>query len=50
MKTIKNPPREKWPELLKRPVMDTASLEKSVGGVLKDVKKNGDRALLISWR
>ncbi|HEY6160210.1 MAG TPA: histidinol dehydrogenase [Bacteroidia bacterium] len=46
MKTIKYPDKADWPELLKRPVMDTAALEKSVGGVLKDVRKNGDKALL----
>src|ERR1051326_4398704 len=46
MKTIKYPNKADWPELLKRPVMDTAALEKSVSGVLKDVRKNGDKALL----
>jgi histidinol dehydrogenase len=46
MKTIKYPKKEDWTDLLKRPVIDSMALEKSVAGVLKDVKKNGDAALL----
>jgi histidinol dehydrogenase len=45
MKTITYPAKAQWPGLLKRPVLDTAALEKSVGGVLKDVRRNGDAAL-----
>lgn len=45
MKTINYPERKEWAELLKRPVIESKSLEASVGGVLKDVRKNGDAAL-----
>ena len=46
MQIIKYPEKNTWSEIVKRPVMDIAALEKSVVGVLKDVKKNGDAALL----
>jgi histidinol dehydrogenase len=45
LKLIKYPKRSEWNELLKRPVMETGSLEASVGAVLKEVKENGDNAL-----
>ena len=45
LKMIKYPKRSEWNDLLKRPVMETGSLEASVGAVLKEVKENGDDAL-----
>lgn len=45
MKTIKYPKKETWGELLKRPVFENKTLEASVIGVLKEVKKSGDAAL-----
>ena len=45
LKIIKYPKRSEWNDLLKRPVMETGSLEASVGAVLKEVKENGDEAL-----
>ncbi|MFN5334783.1 MAG: histidinol dehydrogenase [Bacteroidota bacterium] len=45
MKLIKYPKRSEWNNLLKRPVMETASLEASVSAVLKEVKENGDEAV-----
>ena len=45
LKLIKYPKRSEWNDLLKRPVMETGSLEASVGAVLKEVKENGDEAL-----
>ena len=40
------PEREKWAELLKRPVMNTVSLNEMVRGILDQVKYNGDEAVL----
>jgi histidinol dehydrogenase len=45
LKLIKYPKRSEWHDLLKRPVMETASLEASVSAVLKEVKENGDEAV-----
>ncbi len=45
LKLIKYPKRSEWTNLLKRPVMETASLEASVSAVLKEVKENGDEAV-----
>lgn len=45
MKIIKNPPKEIWDEILKRPTIDTKFLERSVANILADVQKNGDEAL-----
>ena len=45
MKTIKYPLRSDWPELIKRPIFDNASLETTVRSILLDVKQNGDVAL-----
>jgi histidinol dehydrogenase len=42
MQLIKYPKRETWKELLKRPAIDTLSLEKTVAKVLADVKQFGD--------
>src|SRR5688572_1134368 len=42
---IKYPDRKNWQELLKRPVIDNASLEKTVRKILKKVKSEGDKAV-----
>lgn len=46
MKITNNPGRETWPELLKRPVQQTATLEAAVRPVLDAVRADGDAALL----
>lgn len=45
MKTIKYPAKTDWPEILKRPALDTQFLDKIVGDILLDVKQNGDAAI-----
>lgn len=45
MKTIKYPSKKDWLELIKRPVIDSASLEATVKTILLDVRENGDNAL-----
>lgn len=45
MKVIKYPPREDWEEILRRPAMDSKSLEQTVDNILLDVRDNGDEAL-----
>ena len=45
MKIIRYPEREAWAELLKRPVLDTKFLERTVVNILNDVRENGDAAL-----
>jgi len=45
IKTIKYPERSTWIELLKRPSLDSISLEETVNRVLIDVRKNGDIAI-----
>ncbi|HET6227636.1 MAG TPA: histidinol dehydrogenase [Bacteroidia bacterium] len=45
MKRINYSSAEQWEEFLKRPTINTASLENTVSTVLADVKQNGDAAL-----
>jgi histidinol dehydrogenase len=45
MEIYTNPGKDKWPQLLQRPVFDTTSLEEKVSAILKDVKLNGDAAV-----
>ncbi len=47
IKTIKYPERSTWLELLKRPSLDSASLEETVNSVLFEVRKNGDKAIRV---
>jgi histidinol dehydrogenase len=47
IKTIKYPERSTWLELLKRPSLDSASLEETVNSVLFEVRKNGDKAIQV---
>ncbi len=46
MEVIKYPDKSAWDTLLKRPEIDNSFLEKTVGGILDDVKINGDKAVL----
>ncbi|MFT3843867.1 MAG: histidinol dehydrogenase [Lacibacter sp.] len=45
MQVIKQPKKNDWSKLLKRPALDSSSLEASVSNILKQVKENGDEAL-----
>lgn len=45
MKIIKNPEKKVWPEILARPVFETAELEGKVSAILEMVEKEGDRAV-----
>lgn len=45
MKTIKYPIKSEWSEILKRPTMDSSSLEDKVKEILNDVRLNGDDAI-----
>lgn len=45
MKTYKYPPRDMWPEIIKRPQYDTGKLTSTVKGILDEVKDNGDDAV-----
>ena len=45
MKVTKYPARDAWPELLKRPVIDSRKLGGTVDAILSNVEQTGDRAL-----
>jgi len=45
MKIIKYPERRDWNEILKRPSIDSSSLEQTVKHVLQEVKEKGDEAV-----
>ena len=45
MNLIKYPNKEIWEDILKRPTIDTASLETTVQSVLSDIKANGQSAV-----
>ena len=45
MITINYPDKSTWKELLKRPALDSASLEEAVKSILADIKTNGDSAV-----
>jgi histidinol dehydrogenase len=45
METIKYPTKEIWKDILKRPAIDTTSLEATVQSVLSDIKANGQSAV-----
>ena len=45
MQVIKYPQRTTWGEILKRPAIDSSSLDKKVKKILDTVKKNGDKAI-----
>ena len=46
MKTYNTPSTEQWAELIERPIINKAELNKSVNVIIDDVKTNGDQALL----
>ncbi len=46
MKTYSNPDRQQWAEIVRRPQIDTAQLNATVGAILDDVRRNGDSAVL----
>ncbi|MBS1599183.1 MAG: histidinol dehydrogenase [Bacteroidetes bacterium] len=45
MKIIQFPEKDRWMEILSRPVADTATLEPSVSNILREVRENGDVAV-----
>lgn len=45
MKKYIYPDRSLWNEIIKRPVMDTSSLEFTVKNILEDIKAKGDKAV-----
>ena len=46
MKTYFEPNKKTWPEILKRPLIDVSSLHEKVKGILDEIKKDGDKALI----
>ena len=45
MKIYKYPSREEWKELTERPHLDVSQLNSTVADVLKNIRKNGDKAV-----
>src|SRR6056297_2868242 len=45
MQILKNPAKETWSEVLKRPMQDPEQIRESVTTILDDVRKNGDFAV-----
>lgn len=45
MNIIRFPERESWSKILQRPVLNHSKLEDQVGQIIKDVAKNGDKAI-----
>lgn len=45
MEIIKYPKREVWNKILKRPLLDTSSLSKTVSDILNDINNNKDKAV-----
>lgn len=45
MQIVKHPKKSEWSRLLKRPAIDSSSLEASVTNILQQVKASGDEAL-----
>lgn len=39
------PPKQQWPQIIRRPVFDSQPLEAAVAAILQDVKLNGDTAV-----
>lgn len=46
MKIIKYPRKEEWNQLVERPHLDISQLNATVENVLKDVRQNGDKAVM----
>jgi histidinol dehydrogenase len=45
MKKIENPPKESWPEILKRPTQTFVDIECIVKEVFDKIRREGDAAL-----
>ncbi|GAO43469.1 histidinol dehydrogenase [Flavihumibacter petaseus] len=45
MKLVKSPEKKDWPDIIRRPVMDTTALAEKVRTILNDLQRNGDAAL-----
>lgn len=45
MQIIKNPNKESWSEILKRPTQTVENIEITVNQIFEDVKRNGDKAI-----
>jgi len=45
MKVYQYPSRDKWAEILQRPVFDNTALKNTVTSLIEDIKQNGDAAL-----
>ncbi len=45
MRIVNNPPKQEWPSLCQRPLMELDFLESTVKNVLERVKNSGDQAL-----
>ena len=45
MKTVENPNRTDWSEILKRPTQTVENIENTVNQIFDDVKRNGDIAI-----
>ena len=45
IRVIRYPDRKNWTELIKRPLFENSSLEKSVRKILEKVKNKGDKAV-----
>lgn len=46
MNIIKYPNREEWKKLLDRPTLNIEKLRRTVVDILKDIRKNGDKAVM----
>ena len=46
MKKILNPDKKDWSEMLRRPTQNVETLFENVGAILKNVKANGDKAVV----
>ena len=46
MKLIKYPSKEQWPEILKRPALNTENLFDTVRGIIDRVRAEGDKAVI----
>ena len=46
MKIIRYPQKEEWNSIVERPHLDVSQLNATVESVLKDVRENGDKAVM----
>ncbi len=45
MKTYYDPPRQAWPEMLRRPLIQSGELDSQVGALLEKIRNEGEEAL-----